>query len=183
MALLDTTQAMYGGVSSGYLIQNGYARNSSYYREYEQDALARLNLQQRLASSPEQHYDLHARLLVKEERLGSLPPSLESYSPSPTAFKPYSSPGQENLPLPHHVNQQTKVRSRSSLTPATSRAEPACQVWEVIHHWQMMMTPEFDESVISQMMMSSLTTATHFSRNYFLSLSPCISSVFLLWSK
>ena len=117
MALLDTTQAMYGGVSSQYsqLLQNGYGRPSQYYRDYEQDALARLNLQHRLGScSTEQHYDLHARLLVKEERLGSsLPPNIEPYSPSPTAFKPYSSPGQENLP--QHVNQPTKVRSRSPL--------------------------------------------------------------------
>ena len=120
MALLDTTQAMYGGMTSQYLIQNGYARNSTYYRDYEQDALARLNLQQRLGSSPEQHYDLHARLLVKEERLASLPPNIEPYCSSPTAFKPYSSPGQENLPLPQHVNQPTKVRSRSGLTPARS---------------------------------------------------------------
>ena len=119
MALLDTTQAMYGGVTSQYLMQSGY-RNSAYYREYEQDALARLNLQQRLGSSPEQHYDLHARLLVKEERLASLPPNIEPYCSSPTAFKPYSSPGQENLPLPQHVNQPTKVRSRSGLTPARS---------------------------------------------------------------
>ena len=116
MALLDTTQAMYGGMTSQYLIQNGYhARSSTYYRDYEQDALARLNLQHRLGScSTEQHYDLHARLLVKEERLGSsLPPNIEPYSPSPTAFKPYTSPGQENLP--QHVNQPTKVRSRSPL--------------------------------------------------------------------
>ena len=114
MALLDTTQAMYGGVTSQY--QYLSARNS-YYRDYEQDALARLNLQQRLGSSPEQHYDLHARLLVKEERLASLPPNIEPYCPSPTAFKPYSSPGQENLPLPQHVNQPAKVRFRSGLTP------------------------------------------------------------------
>ena len=118
MALLDTTQAMYGGVTSQYLIQNGYASaRNSYYRDYEQDALARLNLQQRLGSSPEQHYDLHARLLVKEERLASLPPNIEPYCPSPTAFKPYSSPGQENLPLPQHVNQPAKVRFRSGPTP------------------------------------------------------------------
>ena len=111
MALLDTTQAMYGGVTSQYLIQNGYARNSSYYREYEQDALARLNLQQRLGSSPEQHYDLHARLLVKEERLGGLGGPSESYS-SGTAFKPYASPGQENVP--HNHNQPAKVRWSSN---------------------------------------------------------------------
>ena len=114
MALLDTTQAMYGGVTSQYLIQNGYARNSSYYREYEQDALARLNLQQRLGSSPEQHYDLHARLLVKEERLAGLAPATESYcSSAVTAFKPYCSPGQENVPH-HPPNLQAKV-SRSTL--------------------------------------------------------------------
>lgn len=112
MALLDTTQAMYGGVTSQYLIQNGYARNSSYYREYEQDALARLNLQQRLGSSPEQHYDLHARLLVKEERLGGLGGPSESYSSSGTAFKPYSSPGQENVP--HNQNQPAKVSCSSN---------------------------------------------------------------------
>ena len=124
MALLDTTQAMYGGMTSQYLIQNGYhARSSTYYRDYEQDALARLNLQQRLGSSPEQHYDLHARLLVKEERLGSLPSNIEPYCPSPTAFKPYSSPGQENLPLPQHVNQPTKVRSRSVCSGPTPPVE------------------------------------------------------------
>ena len=108
MALLDTPQTMYGSMTSQYLIQNGYTRNS-YYRDYEQDTLARLNLQQRLHSSPEQqHYDLHARLLVKEERLGSI---AESYN---TAFKPYvhggSSPDQENIP--HHANQQVKVKQK-----------------------------------------------------------------------
>ena len=108
MALLDTTQAMYGGMTSQYLIQNGYARNSTYYRDYEQDALARLNLQQRLGSSPEQHYDLHARLLVKEERLGgALAHNSDSYPTTGTAFKPYCSPGQENVP--HHPNQSGKV--------------------------------------------------------------------------
>ena len=103
MALLDTPQSMYGSMTSQYLIQNGYTRNS-YYRDYEQDALARLNLQQRLHSSPEQpHYDLHARLFVKEERLASIG---ENYN---TAFKPYASvsPDQENVS--HHANTQNKV--------------------------------------------------------------------------
>ena len=120
MALLDTTQAMYGGVTSQYLMQSGY-RNSAYYREYEQDALARLNLQQRLGSSPEQHYDLHARLLVKEERLGgSLGPSSESsYPPAGTAFKPYCSPGQENVP--HHPNQSGKVSKQSGKSSTIDR--------------------------------------------------------------
>ena len=105
MALLDTPQSMYGSMTSQYLIQNGYTRNS-YYRDYEQDALARLNLQQRLHHSPEQaHYDLHARLFVKEERLASIG---ENYN---TAFKPYNSTSptdQENVP--HHANQQNKVK-------------------------------------------------------------------------
>ena len=107
MALLDTPQAMYGSMTSmtsQYLIQNGYNRNN-YYRDYEQD-IARLNIQQRLHASPEQHYDYRARLFVKEERLGGA-----GDAPHQTAFKPYSnsnsSPGQENLP--HQANQQAKV--------------------------------------------------------------------------
>ena len=119
MALLDTSQAMYcAGVTSQYLIQQGYTRPGpaySAYRDYEPEALARLNsLQPRLHSSPEQpHYDLHARLFVKEERLGSLvggePASYH------TAFKPYCSTSpadQENVP--HHANQQQKVNLFSS---------------------------------------------------------------------
>ena len=107
MALLDTPQAMYGSMSSmtsQYLIQNGYNRNN-YYRDYEQDTIARLNIQQRLHASPEQQYDFHTRLFVKEERLGGGSEGLHH-----TAFKPYS-PGQENLP--HHANQQTKVTAPS----------------------------------------------------------------------
>ena len=108
MALLDTAHSSPHSMYSN-LIQNaaaGYPRNNYYY---EQD-LARLNLQQRLHSSPEQmHYDLHARFLVsssqgvKEER------ALTDHYQA-TAFKPYSSsvsPDQENVP--QHANQQSKV--------------------------------------------------------------------------
>ena len=91
----------------------------------QQRLLLRLNLQQRLGSSPEQHYDLHARLLVKEERLGSL--NTEPYCHTPTAFKPYSSPGQENLP--QHSNQPAKVAELIRLF----QHQPT-SVWEVIHH-------------------------------------------------
>ena len=107
MALLDTSQAMYcAGVTSQYLIQQGYTRpGPAYsYRDYEPEALARLN---RLHSSPEQpHYDLHARLFVKEERLGGGLGGVEAASYN-TAFKPYSSASpadQENVP--QHENQQ-----------------------------------------------------------------------------
>ena len=120
MALLDTSQAMYcAGVTSQYLIQQGYTRpGPAYsYRDYEPEAQARLNsLNPRLHSSPEQpHYDLHARLFVKEERLGGIGGvEVASYN---TAFKPYSSAGpadQENVP--HHANQQkVKVSSFPSI--------------------------------------------------------------------
>ena len=52
MAVLDTPQAMYSGMTSPYLIQNtGYNRPpASYYGTYEQETLARLNIQQ------QQHY-------------------------------------------------------------------------------------------------------------------------------
>ena len=121
MALLDTSQAMYcAGVTSQYLIQQGYTRpGPAYsYRDYEPEALARLNsLNPRLHSSPEQpHYDLHARLFVKEERLAGLGglggvTEVASYN---TAFKPYCSAAspadQENVP--HHANhQKVKVSS------------------------------------------------------------------------
>ena len=109
MALLDT-QAMYAGVTSQYLIQQGYTRpGPAYsYRDYDPEALARLNsLNPRLHSSPEHsHYDLHARLFVKEERLGGLGGVTEAASYN-TAFKPYSQPSpadQENVP--QHANQQ-----------------------------------------------------------------------------
>ena len=72
MALLDTPQPMYGGMTSPYL--NTYSRQ--YYRDYQTDTIARFNFHQRLQVSPE-----YCRQ-VKEE-LG--------------AFKPYS-PGQENIP-------------------------------------------------------------------------------------
>lgn len=101
MALLDTTHASPHSMYTS-LIHNGYTRNPNY-SYYEQD-IARFNLQQRLHSSPEQtHYDLHARLLVKEERLAP-----ENYSQA-TAFKPYSNspPDQENVP--QQTNQQLKV--------------------------------------------------------------------------
>ena len=85
MALLDTPQPMYGGMTSPYLIQNTYATAAAgrqYYRDYSSaDTIARFNIQQRLQVSPE-----YCRRSVKEEF---------------TAFKPYnssSSPGQENLP-------------------------------------------------------------------------------------
>lgn len=94
MALLDTPQAVYGSMTSPYLIQNPYSRG--YYRDYEQDTITRLNIHQRLQASPE--YPAAGRS-VKEE-----------FS---TAFKPYSSPGQENLPV--HHNQQTKVFTTLSL--------------------------------------------------------------------
>lgn len=122
MALLDTSQAMYcAGVTSQYLIQQGYTRpGPAYsYRDYEPEALARLNsLNPRLHSSPEQpHYDLHARLFVKEERLaglGGLGGVTEVTGSYNTAFKPYcgaASPAdQENVP--HHANQQ-KVKVSS----------------------------------------------------------------------
>ena len=113
MALLDT-QAMYAGVTSQYLIQQGYTRpGPAYsYRDYDNEALARLNsLNPRLHSSPEQpHYDLHARLFVKEERLGGLGGVTEVASYN-TAFKPYSQPSpadQENVP--HHANQQKVLK-------------------------------------------------------------------------
>ena len=97
MALLDTTQAMYGSVTSQYLIQTaghpGYrgVANPYHYREYCAD-----------------QYDLHCRagFLVKEERGAAGPAG---------AFKPYSpvqagSPGQENLPQPPSAHsQQGKV--------------------------------------------------------------------------
>ena len=131
MALLDT-QAMYAGVTSQYLIQQGYTRpGPAYsYRDYDPEALARLNsLNPRLHSSPEHsHYDLHARLFVKEERLGGLGGVTEVASYN-TAFKPYSQPSpadQENVP--HHANQQ-KVKVLSvSFDPKASE----CQMGIVI---------------------------------------------------
>ena len=103
MALLDTTHASPHSMYTS-LIHNGYTRNPNY-SYYEQD-IARFNLQQRLHSSPEQtHYDLHARLFVKEERLAAS----DNYSQA-TAFKPYSgaqTQDQENVP--QQANQQLKV--------------------------------------------------------------------------
>lgn len=87
MALLDTPQAMYGSMSSPYLMQNPYSRVQGYYRDYEQETIARLNIHQRLQVSPE-----YSSRSVKEE-FG-------------TAFKPYS-PGQENLPT--QTNNHSKV--------------------------------------------------------------------------
>ena len=88
MALLDTPQAMYPGMTSQYLIQNTYSRG--YYRDYDQEAITRFNIHQRLQMSPE----YCSSRSVKEELS--------------TAFKPYS-PGQENLST--QANQQTKVES------------------------------------------------------------------------
>ena len=106
MAVLDTPQAMYSGMTSPYLIQNtGYNRPpTSYYGTYEQETLARLNIQQ------QQHYQATmaraevelSRFAVKEER-GAMPPP-----PQHVGFKPYSpGPGQENVP--GQANQQSKV--------------------------------------------------------------------------
>ena len=83
MALLDTPQPMYGGMTSPYLIQNTYTRPYTY-RDYSSDTIARFNFHQRLQVSPE-----YCRS-VKEEFTA--------------AFKPYS-PGQENLPFNGSANK------------------------------------------------------------------------------
>ena len=88
MALLDTPQAMYPGMTSQYLIQNSYSRG--YYRDhYDQEAITRFNIHQRLQMSPEYS---NCRS-VKEE--------------GGTAFKPYTSPAQKNIST--QANQHTKV--------------------------------------------------------------------------
>ena len=100
MAVLDTPQAMYSGMTSPYLIQNpSYNRpsiNSGYYGTYEQETLARYSQQYMARAEVEL-----SRFSVKEERGSNVPPHQ-------TAFKPYSpGPGQENVP--GQANQQTKV--------------------------------------------------------------------------
>ena len=102
MALLDAPQAMYGSMSSPYLIQSPYSRG--YYRDYEQETIAaRFNIQQRLHTSPE-----YSRA-VKEEVVGTAfkpyqtsPPGLSSNSP-PT-------PGQENILQQAHNNKVRQIR-------------------------------------------------------------------------
>ena len=120
MAVLDTA---YGASPSQAWLQGAYTRSSmNYYRDYREyehsTAQLRLNLLHGHASppgpahpapapapGPAHHYDLHARLLVKEERLGGS--GLGSPDSYHAAFKPYTSPDQENVP--QHANMQPKV--------------------------------------------------------------------------
>ena len=115
MALLDTPQAMmYGNMTSQYqLIQHPYGRAAgyptAYTRDYEQEAAlaaARFNIHQRLqpaAVSPEYHQRLHSGL--KEEICSTAPVTVlhNNSGSTTTAFRPYSSPGQENMPQ-HHIS-------------------------------------------------------------------------------
>jgi hypothetical protein len=128
MALLDTPQAMmYGNMTSQYqLIQHPYGRAgggypAAYTRDYEQEAAiaaARFNIHQRLqpaAVSPDYHQRLHSGL--KEEispSANSAPVTVlhnsANNNSNATAFRPYSSPGQENLPQ-HHITSSTTTAS------------------------------------------------------------------------
>ena len=110
MALLDTPQAMYGSMSSPYLMQNPYSRVQGYYRDYEQETIARLNIHQRLQVSPE-----YSSRSVKEE-FG-------------TAFKPYS-PGQENLPT--QTNNHSKVFTTLLKIPSTYFSRRFKRAWRTL---------------------------------------------------
>jgi hypothetical protein len=146
MALLDTPQAMmYGNMTSQYqLIQHPYGRASgypaAYTRDYEQEAAiaaARFNIHQRLqpaAVSPDYHQRLHSGL--KEEispSANSAPITVlhnsGSNNSNTTAFRPYSSPGQENLPQ-HHITSSTTTASLQAKVLVTKRTDFRQQVFE-----------------------------------------------------
>ena len=121
--MLDTA---YGASPSQAWLQGAYTRSSvNYYRDYREyehsTAQLRLNLLHGHASppGPAHHYDLHARLLVKEERLGGG----DSYQ---AAFKPYSSGDQENVP--QHANIQPKVDRVPAAAPPRVRNVDNCSI-------------------------------------------------------
>ena len=122
MALLDTPQAMmYGGnMTSQYqLMQHPYG-GYAYGREYDQEAAAlaaaaRFNIQ-RIQSSPASTSLSPEFQRLKQETLPASPTSVpitvlhssshntaNSGGGGHTAFRPYTSPGQENH-LPQHHN-------------------------------------------------------------------------------
>ena len=76
------------------------------------------------APGPAHHYDLHARLLVKEERLGG--GGLGSPDSYQAAFKPYSSGDQENVP--QHANIQPKVDRVPAAAPPRVRNVDNCSI-------------------------------------------------------
>jgi hypothetical protein len=124
MALLDTPQAMYGNMTSQYqLIQHPYSRTAgypaAYTRDYEQEAAlaARFNLQRLQQPASPDFHRLSSGL--KEEVTACAPVTVlhASSSSNTTAFRPYSSPGQENLPHQQHTttNLQAKVGRREAV--------------------------------------------------------------------
>ena len=126
MALLDTPQAMYGNMTSQYqLMQHPYGRPYPAYRDYEQEAAlaaARFNIQrlQPHNSSPEFPQRVAG---LKEEVVVPITVlhSNSSSSTNTTAFRPYSSPGQENLPHHHHTTTTTTHLQAKVHTHNTAR--------------------------------------------------------------
>ncbi len=123
MALLDTPQAMYGNMTSQYqqLMQHPYGRPPAYHPYYEQEAAlaARFNIQRLQPASTSPEFPQRASGL-KEEAVGPITviPASSSSSSGSTAFRPYSSPGQENLPHHHHSTHfQAKVLTRALTVP------------------------------------------------------------------
>ena len=136
--MLDTA---YGASPSQAWLQGAYTRSSvNYYRDYREyehsTAQLRLNLLHGHASppgpapapapGPAHHYDLHARLLVKEERLGGGGGGLGSPDSYQAAFKPYSSGDQENVP--QHANIQPKVDRVPAAAPPRVRNVDNCSI-------------------------------------------------------
>jgi hypothetical protein len=110
MALLDTPQAMYGNMTSQYqLMQHPYGRHPGYPAYYEQEAAlaARFNIQRLQATSTSPEFPRPVGL--KEEAVAPITVLHSSSSSNNTpAFRPYSSPGQENLP--HHQTTQLHAK-------------------------------------------------------------------------
>ena len=103
MALLDSGHTMYGpSITGQYLLQPTYGQHRvpHYYRDYELHVQHSVHQHAaRLHASPEHYsHELQTRLhMVKEEQVGL----------HQTAFKPYTSPGQENQSS--HANVPSKV--------------------------------------------------------------------------
>lgn len=115
MALLDTPQAMYGSMTSQYQLMQQQSYYPLVYRDYD---MARFNIQQRLqptssaTTSPEYQRSISSSSSGLKEEVGAAAAVapitvLQANSSSTTAFRPYSSPGQENLPHHHHTTTTT----------------------------------------------------------------------------